>query len=76
MAADHNGPEHPADPTDASSDRLASMNALLADWAACSAAESEQLIDRFETMGYEVRGKTKEEVAEVLKHPPTRSSKP
>ncbi|MBY0259420.1 hypothetical protein [Methylobacterium sp.] len=51
-------------------DRLSAMNAALAEWAACSAAESPSLIERFEAMGYRVRGKSREEVAEVLKHPP------
>jgi hypothetical protein len=48
------------------------MNALLAEWAACSAAKSEPLLERLEMMGYEVRGKARDEVTEVLKHPPTR----
>lgn len=48
------------------------VNDLLADWAARSASESEALIERFEAMGYEVRGKTTEEIAAVLRHAPTR----
>ncbi len=52
--------------------RLSKVNALLADWAARSAADSDALIDRFEGMGYEVRGKSADEIAEVLKNPPTR----
>ena len=54
--------------------RLASMNTMLAEWAACSAAESPSLIERFEAMGYRVRGKSREEVAEVLKHAPSGSA--
>ncbi|GJD76069.1 hypothetical protein [Methylobacterium goesingense] len=57
-------------------DRLSAMNAALAEWAACSAAESPSLIERFEAMGYRVRGKSREEVAEVLKHPPAGPSTP
>ena len=59
------------DSVDASSQRLASMNTILAEWAACSAVESASLIERFEAMGYRVRGKSREEIAEVLKHPPS-----
>lgn len=54
------------------SEQLPKANAELAAWAARSAAESEALIERFERMGYEVRGKSEDEIAEVLKHPPTR----
>ena len=56
---------------DASGERLASMNTMLAEWPACSAAESASLIERFEAMGYRVCGKTRDEIAEVLKHPPS-----
>lgn len=59
------GEAHPAEDLEA-------VNARLADWAARSAETSEALVDRFEAMGYEVRGKSEEEVAEVLRHPPTR----
>lgn len=59
------GEAHPAEDLEA-------VNARLADWAARSAETSEALVDRFEAMGYEVRGKPEEEVAEVLRHPPTR----
>lgn len=52
-------------------DRLAALNVMLAEWAAASAAESPSLIDRFEAMGYRVRGKSRDEVTEVLKHPPS-----
>ena len=60
----------------APADQLASANTLLAEWAAGSAIESAPLIDRFEAMGYEVRGKSREEIAEALKHPPTQCPKP
>ncbi|HEV7439546.1 MAG TPA: hypothetical protein VGN94_07960 [Methylobacterium sp.] len=50
---------------------LAQTNAVLAEWAARSAAESAPLIARLESMGYEVRGKSEEEISEVLKHQPT-----
>ena len=46
-------------------------HALLAEWAACSAETSAPLIDRLEALGYAVRGKSREAVTEVLKHPPT-----
>ncbi len=54
--------------------RLSKVNGLLAEWAARSAADSDALIERFETMGYEVRGKSEDEIAEILKNPPTRRS--
>lgn len=60
----------PGRSVDASGKRLASMNTMLAEWAACSAAQSASLIERFEAMGYRVRGKSREEIAEVLRHPP------
>ncbi|MCJ2033401.1 hypothetical protein [Methylobacterium sp. J-068] len=66
--------ESQAHPDEASGERLVSMNAMLAEWAACCAAESASLIERFEAMGYRVRGKSKEEVTEVLKRPPTGAS--
>ena len=53
---------------------LEPMNDMLADWAARSAATSAGLIDRFEAMGYAVRGKSEEEIAEILHRPPTRGS--
>lgn len=59
---------HPADD-------LEKINALLAEWAARSAASSGPLIDRFEAMGYEVRGKAEEDIADVLRKPPTRASR-
>ena len=49
---------------------LEAVNALLADWAARSAATSGPLLDRFEAMGYAVRGKSEDEIAEVLRQPP------
>jgi hypothetical protein len=75
MVADHSNPGHPTRGTEEPVERLASMNALLAEWTACSATQSEPLIDRLEGMGYEVRGKTRDEVTEVLKHPSTQPSK-
>ncbi|MGY2048123.1 hypothetical protein [Methylobacterium sp. JK268] len=51
---------------------LTTMTDRLAEWAACSAEESPSLIERFAAMGYDVHGKSREEVAEVLRHPPTR----
>lgn len=65
--------DHPSDPlTGTATQQLAAMNARLSAWAACSADDSPALIEQFETMGYEVRGKSREQVAEVLRHPPTR----
>ena len=52
--------------------RLADINALLADWAACAIEESAPLVERLEALGYAVRGKSHDEVVEVLKHPPAR----
>ncbi|MCJ2049671.1 hypothetical protein [Methylobacterium sp. J-070] len=53
---------------------LERMNAMLADWAARSAVTSTALIDRFEAMGYEIRGKPEDEIAEILRRPPTRGA--
>ncbi|GJD53086.1 hypothetical protein OPKNFCMD_5857 [Methylobacterium crusticola] len=66
--------DHPpgSQTSDRSVQQLATMNAQLALWAACSAEESPPLIEQFEAMGYEVRGKSREAIAEVLRHPPTR----
>ncbi|AWN34418.1 hypothetical protein [Methylobacterium radiodurans] len=61
-----------ADASDDPAERLEVVNALLAEWAACSTEESAPLIERFEAMGYAVRGKSREEVAEVLRRPPER----
>ena len=67
----------PGRPHDATADgtpaeRLEDTNALLAEWAACSAEESEPLVERLEALGYEVRGKSREEVEAALRNPPTR----
>ena len=51
---------------------LEGLNDLLAEWAARSAVASAALIERFEAMGYEVRGKSEDEIAEILHRPPTR----
>ena len=51
---------------------LQQVNAMLADWAARSATTSEALTERFEAMGYAVRGKSEDEIAEILRQPPTR----
>ena len=51
---------------------LAATNDLLAEWTACAAEESAPLIERLEEMGYEVRGRSHEAVAEALRHPPRR----
>jgi hypothetical protein len=51
---------------------LDTVNDILATWAARSAATSVALIERFEAMGYEVRGKSEEEIADILHRPPTR----
>ncbi|MGU3536731.1 hypothetical protein [Methylobacterium sp. A54F] len=60
------GPETPAEVD------LDGTNAELAAWAARSASDSDALVERFERMGYAVRGKSEDEIAEVLRHPPTR----
>jgi hypothetical protein len=56
----------------AATERLVDTNELLAEWAAASTEDSPALVERLERMGYEVRGKSREDVSEVLKHPPTR----
>ncbi len=53
---------------------LERVNDILAVWAARSATESAALIDRFEAMGYEVRGKSEGEIADILHRPPTRAA--
>ncbi|WP_375466146.1 hypothetical protein [uncultured Methylobacterium sp.] len=58
--------------TDAAADGLTKANEALSAWAARSAAGSAALIERLEALGYEVGGKSEDEIAEVLKHPPTR----
>jgi hypothetical protein len=60
----------------APADDLGRVNDLLAQWAARSASESEALIERFEAMGYEVRGKSEDEIAQVLHRAPTRAPAP
>lgn len=52
-------------------DDLAKANAVLAEWAARSAADSDALIERLAELGYDVRGKSEDAIAEVLKRPPT-----
>ena len=52
---------------------LERLNDMMAAWAARSATDSPALIDRFEAMGYEVRGKSEDEIAGILHRPPTRS---
>lgn len=54
---------------------LEQVNDVLAAWAARSATESAALIDRFETMGYEVRGKSEAEIADILNRSPTRAAR-
>ncbi|GBU17353.1 MULTISPECIES: hypothetical protein [Methylobacterium] len=53
-------------------DDLEKANARLAAWAARSAVDSEALVERLEAMGYALRGKSEDEIAEALRHPPTR----
>ncbi|KQP09167.1 hypothetical protein ASF26_03735 [Methylobacterium sp. Leaf93] len=62
---------HAASAAGGAGNRLSSMNTMLAEWAAGAACKSDTLIERFEQMGYSVRGKTKEEIEEVLRCPPT-----
>ena len=69
VAAPDPQPESQGDP---SPPDLEQVNDILADWAARSASSSAALIDRFEAMGYEVRGKSEDEIADVLHRPPTR----
>jgi len=57
---------------DIPTDDVRKANAAVAEWAARSAADSDTLIERFEAMGYEVRGKSEDEIAAILKEPPTR----
>jgi hypothetical protein len=67
-------PQEPQEPQDrAPADDLGRVNDLLARWAARSASESEALIEHFEAMGYEVRGKSEDEIAQVLHRAPTRA---
>lgn len=69
-------PEPQDDPSDDPADDLERMNAVLAEWAARSAADSTALIDRFEELGYPIRGKSEEAIAEILRRPPTGTKKP
>ena len=50
---------------------LEQMNTLLSEWAARSATDSAALIDSFEELGYPVRGKSEDEIAEILRQPPS-----
>jgi len=59
----------------AAEEQLTATNVLLAEWTACALEDSPALIERLERMGYEVRGKSRGDVVEVLKHPPTRSTR-
>ncbi|GJE56166.1 MULTISPECIES: hypothetical protein [Methylobacterium] len=61
-----------ADDDTAPADKLSEINTLLAEWTARSAGDSEMLIHRLEGMGYAVSGKSEDEIAEILKKPPTR----
>ena len=68
-------PDPQPDPQDDhSAADLERVNDILAAWAARSATESAALIDRFEAMGYEVRGKSEGEIADILHRPPTRAA--
>lgn len=68
MATDR---EHGEAADETPAERLESVRALLAEWAASSAEESGPLIERLEALGYAVRGKSREEIAEILKAPPS-----
>ncbi len=70
MAAPMNEPSTPHRNPSA---ELHTMNERLAAWAACATEDSPALIERFEAMGYAVRGKTREEVEAVLRCPPERA---
>lgn len=63
--------QHPTQQDDDFKVDLEAVNGLLADWAARSAASSETLIERFEQMGYPVRGKSEDEIADILRRPPS-----
>ncbi|MGH1574267.1 hypothetical protein ACRAWG_31040 [Methylobacterium sp. P31] len=65
-------PDDPPEAMRAALDQLAATNVLLAEWTACALEDSPTLIERLENMGYEVRGKSREGVVEVLKQPPSR----
>lgn len=65
-------PEDLSNDMRAAEEQLTATNVLLAEWTACTLENSPALIERLERMGYDVRGKSRDDVAEVLKHPPTR----
>ncbi|MCJ2061521.1 hypothetical protein MKK63_02185 [Methylobacterium sp. J-088] len=54
---------------------LEQVNDVLAQWTARSATSSPALIDRLEAMGYDVRDKSEDEIAEILHRPPTRPAR-
>ncbi|GLS43231.1 hypothetical protein [Methylobacterium brachythecii] len=53
-------------------EKLPEINAMLAEWTARSADDSAMLLERLKGMGYDVAGKSEDEIAEILKKPPTR----
>lgn len=63
-----------ADDQKSLADKLTDTNAALAEWTARSASESEMLVQRLEGMGYDVVGKSEDEIAEILKKPPTKAA--
>jgi hypothetical protein len=65
---------HVSSDQEAATKQLADINELLAEWAASSTEDNPALVERLEQMGYEVRGKSRETVTEVLKHPPSKRS--
>ncbi|GEO98363.1 hypothetical protein [Methylobacterium haplocladii] len=62
-----------ADEDTSPADKISEINTLLAEWTARSAGDSDMLIARLEGMGYAVAGKSEDEIAEILKKPPTKS---
>lgn len=67
-----NEPGDALDEVRAVEERLATTNVLMAEWAACKLENTPSLVERLEQMGYQVRGKSREAVEEVLKNPPSR----
>ena len=67
-----NEPGDALDEVRAVEERLATTNVLMAEWAACKLESTPSLVERLEQMGYQVRGKSREAVEEVLKNPPSR----
>lgn len=65
-------PDDPPQDMRAAEEQLTATNVLLAEWTACTLEDSPPLVERLEQMGYDVGGKSREAVAEVLKRPPTR----